>query len=113
MCRRNPPQLPLVLQGPGRDGVHFPDDLGLGEAVGQDPLTVADGFRIVQAGEQHLSGHLEEELVTGGHRPQQRGQLQILDQVLVAGRQVGPVVEVPVLVEEVDLHSPSRSRSPS
>jgi hypothetical protein len=28
------PQLPLVLQGPDRDRVHLPDDLGLGQAVG-------------------------------------------------------------------------------
>ena len=86
--------LPLVLQGADRDGVHLPDDLGLVEAVGQDPLAVADGLRIVEAGEQDLLGHVEEELVTGGHRPQQRGQLQVLDQVLVAGRQAGPEVEV-------------------
>ena len=107
------PQVPLVLQGPDGDRVHLPDDLGLGEAVGQHPLAVADRFRIVQAGEQYLHGRLEEEFVTGGHRPQQRGQFQILDQVLMAGRQAGPDVEVLVLVQEVDLHRPSRSRSRS
>ena len=107
------PPAPLVLQGADRDGVHLPDDLGLGEAVGQDPLAVADGLRVVEAGEQHLRGHLEQELVTGGHRLQQRGQLQVLDQVFVAGRQVGPEVEVPVLVEEMGLHDASLSRSRS
>ena len=107
------PQVPLVLQGADRDGVHLPDDLGLGEAVGQDPLAVADGLRVVQAGEQHLRGHLEEELVAGGHRLQQRVQLQVGDQVLVAGRQAGSPVEVPVPVQEVDLHRASRSPSRS
>ena len=68
---------------------------GVGEAVGQDLLPVADGFRVVQAGEQDLRGHLGQELVAGGHRLQQGGQLQVLDQVLVAGRQAGLEVEVP------------------
>ena len=105
--------MPLVLQGADRDGVHLPDDLGLGEAVGKDPLAVADGLRIVEAGEQHFRGHVEEELVTGGHRLQQRGQLQVLDQVLVAGRQVGLEVEVLGFVEEVGLHDATLPRSRS
>ena len=79
--------------------------LGLGEAVGQDPLPVADGLRVVQAGEQHLRGYPVEKLVAGGHRLQQRGQLEVLDQVLVADGQVGPEVEIPVLEEEVGLHA--------
>jgi hypothetical protein len=105
--------VPLVLQGPDGDRVHLPDDLGLGQAVGQHPLAIADRFRIVQAGQQYLRGDLGEIFVARGHRPQQRGQFQILDQVLMAGRQAGPGVEVPVLVQEVDLHRPSRSRSRS
>ena len=44
------PQMPLVLQGADRDGVHLADDLGVGEAVGQDLLAVADGLRVMQAG---------------------------------------------------------------
>ena len=104
--------MPLVLQGGGRDRVHLADDIGLGEAVGQDPLPVADGLRVVQAGEQHLRGHPVQELVTGGHRLQQRGQLQVLDQVLVAGGQVGPEVEVPVLEEQVGLHEATLSSQP-
>ena len=47
------PQVPLILQGASRDGIHFPDDLGVGEAVGQDSLPVADGLRIIQAGQEH------------------------------------------------------------
>ena len=103
----------LVLQRAGRYGVHLPDDPGLGQAVGEDPLAVADGFRIMEAGEQHLLGHVEEELVTGGHRLQQRGQLQVLDQLLVAGRQVGAEVEVLGFVQEVGLHDATLPRSRS
>jgi len=105
--------LPFVLQGADSYGVHLPDDLGLGETVGQDPLAVADGFRVVQAGEQNFRRYLGQEFVTAGHRPEQRGQFQVPDHVLVAGRQVSSEVEVPGFVEEMDLHGTSLSRSRS
>ena len=98
------PHAPPVSQGADRDRVDLADHLGVGEAVGQHLLPVADRFRVVQAGEQDLRGHLVQELVTGGHRLQQRAQFQVLDQVLVAGWQPGLPVEVPVRVEEVGLH---------
>ena len=51
ISRRNFPQSSrLSSRALNRDGVHFPDDFGLREAVGEDPLAVADGFRVVEAG---------------------------------------------------------------
>jgi hypothetical protein len=91
----------------------WPVSSWLCEAVGEDPLAVTDGPGIAQAGEQHLPGYVEEEFVTGGHRGQQRGQFQVLDQVLVVGRQGGAEVEVAGRVEEVDLHDGSLRRSRS
>ena len=98
------PQVPLVLEGADRDVVHLPDDLGLGETVGQHPLAITDCLGVAEAGEQDLLGHLGEELVAARHRLEQRGQLEVLDQLLVAGRQAGREVEVLILIQEMDLH---------
>ena len=101
------PVVDLLLPLDGRDGqrVQVPDHLRVGQAVGQHALPVADRGRVGEAGQDRGAGHVEEILVARGHGPQQRGQLQILDQRVRLRGQLRLRVEVPVGVHEVDFHA--------
>ena len=55
-----------------------------------------------------LPGHVEQELVPAGHRPQENAQLKVAIQVGLVRRQVLVRVEVPVRVHQEGLHDASR-----
>src|SRR5271156_3010319 len=78
--------LPLILECIDRELVELPDGLGLLEAVREHLLAVHDRAGIAQAGKDTPPGYLEQELVPGGHRVPERGELEILRQHVVASR---------------------------
>ena len=77
----------------------------MGQAVGEHALPVAGQGRVGEAGQERGAGHAEEELVSGGHSPQQRREFQILAQRAGLHGRVRVRVEIPVGVHQVDLHA--------
>jgi hypothetical protein len=58
-----------------------------------------------------VPGHVEQELVAVGHRPQESAQLQVAAQVGLVRRQVPLEIEIPVRVHQEGFHQANRSFS--
>ncbi len=104
------PDSALVLQRPDSNLVHLPDHLRVGDAVHEDLLAVHDGLGVVETRKDDTPGHIEQKPVAVRHCLEQRRELEILHQVRVIRRQLGPEVEVLVFVQQMGLHVPTLRR---
>ena len=91
------------------NGVHLPDDGGAIQAIGKDVLAIEDRLRFIEARQDRLLRHFEQELVPGGHRVEQPAQLQVLRQRRCLRRQAPLKIEIPVPVHQISLHDAMRS----
>ena len=90
--------MPIGVNRLDGEVVQVTDRAGLRDAVGQHALPVGDLRRVGETGVESLSGDAEEELVASGQGVNQRGELEVGDQVGLVGRQRGVRVEVAVSV---------------
>jgi hypothetical protein len=74
------PDLLLAFDRLHGNGVHLPDDGGSFQAIGKDVLAIEDRLRFIEARQDGPLHYFEQELVPGGHRAEQRVQLQVLRQ---------------------------------
>ncbi|CAM5189452.1 hypothetical protein CDEN61S_00150 [Castellaniella denitrificans] len=103
------------FQGLGRHRVQARDGFRIPDAIPQDGLAIQHGLGRGAPGQQRRAGHLVQEFILAGHRPQQDFEFQVLDEVGRVPR-FGPVeLEVGVGMHQMRFHRalprPGRSRA--
>ena len=107
------PDLSLGLHRVDRHPVDAPHDVGPLQAVGEDPLAISDGLRVLEAEQEGSPGNPEHQPVAGRHRFEHGPELEVEDDVVGVVGQLGRQVQVAVLVHQERPHETTLSLTAS